>query len=364
MKVRIAVFALSLASSGASAATDLNIAPGFITTSVIHDGVDYEAINVLQQLDAKGLKRVVRWSQVDATAPGGRKEHSATFVTALSDLESAPRSITVWISGDPETMPGATQGMVSRAVWRSLVGKGESPIVLGTARATHPGDLLGGLLAGRKYYRGTLRRLEAGSIPYKVIVNGQSTTLPAVHVKGTVSVGSDSGTAELWILDDERLPTLLRWEILGSSLTIVRIDTPPKDKGGAGAAGGIDLGNALSQHDGCHSELHGVYFTSGSAQLLPESRPALEGVAAALRQHPDWSVLIEGHTDNLGNAESNLSLSRARAAAVRTALINDLKIEASRLSSEGFGMTRPIETNATLEGRARNRRVELSRKCN
>jgi len=209
-----------------------------------------------------------------------------------------------------------------------------------------------------------LQRLEKTAVPFKVIVDGRNTTLPAIHVKGTVAVGADSGTAELWILDDERLPTLLRWEILGSSLTVVRIDTPPKDPGRAGSGGGgIEIGSALSKGS-CHSELHGVYFTSGSTQLLPESQPALEGVAAMLNGHADWSVVIEGHTDNLGGAESNLELSRDRAAAVRTALVTQYKIAPQRLSSAGFGMTRPIETNATVEGRARNRRVELSRKCN
>ncbi|MEO8017944.1 MAG: OmpA family protein [Pseudomonadota bacterium] len=363
MRHTLGIFPLLLACASTQAATDLNIAPGFITTSVIHDEIDYEGINVLQQLDATGLKRVVRWSQDDASAPGGRKVHSATFVTRSEDLESAPRMVTVWISGDPETMPGATQGMLSRAVWRALAGKGESPIVLGAARATHAGELLGGMLTGRKYYRGTLRRLERTTVPFKVIVNGQNTTLPAIHVKGAVAVGNDSGTAELWILDDERLPTLLRWEILGSSLSVVRIDTPPAAKTGAGSAGGIDIGKGLSGAS-CHSELHGVYFASGSAQLLPESRPALEGIAALLNQHADWSVVVEGHTDNLGSAESNLKLSRDRAAAVRDALVAHYKVAAQRLSAAGFGLTRPIETNATVEGRARNRRVELSRKCN
>ena len=364
MNTRVVVIALALGSSGAHPATDLNIAPGLITTSVIHDAVDYEGINVLQRLDDKGMQRTIRWSQDDASAPGGKKQHSATFVTRQEDLESAPRVITVWQSGDPETMPGATQGMLSRALWRAFAAKGEAPVVLGTARVSHAGDLLGALLTGRKYYRGTLERVEQAAVPVKMIVNGKSTTLPAIHVKGAVAVGSDTGTAELWILDDERFPVLLRWEILGSSVTTVRIDTPPAAKPGAGAAGGgIEIGNGLSG-GGCHSELHGIYFASGSAQLLPESRPALEAIAALLNQHADWSVVVEGHTDNLGSAESNLKLSRDRAAAVREALVSHYEVAAQRLSAAGYGLTRPIETNATLEGRARNRRVELSRKCN
>jgi hypothetical protein len=363
MSARLVTAALALICTGAHAATDLNIAPGLITTSVIHDAVDYEGINVLQRLDANGMQRSIRWSEDDASAPGGKKQHSATFVTRQEDLESAPRVITVWQSGDPEMMPGATQGMLSRALWRAFAGKGEAPIVLGAARVSHAGDLLGALLTGRKYYRGTLKRVEKAAVPVRMIVNGRATTLPTLHVKGPIAVGSDAGTAELWILDDERFPALLHWEILGSSVTTVRIDTPPTAKSGPGSASGIDIGDGLSGA-GCHSELHGLYFASGSAQLLPESRPALEGIAAVLNSHADWSVVVEGHTDNLGSAESNLKLSRDRAAAVRDALITHYKVAAQRLSAAGYGLTRPIETNATLEGRALNRRVALSRKCN
>jgi outer membrane protein OmpA-like peptidoglycan-associated protein len=109
--------------------------------------------------------------------------------------------------------------------------------------------------------------------------------------------------------------------------------------------------------------MHGVYFNMGSAQLLPESGPAIEKIAALLKAQPAWTITIEGHTDNIGAADYNLNLSRARASAVRDTLIAQYGITEARLTSAGYGATRPVESNTTIEGRARNRRVELSRKC-
>jgi len=80
-----------------------------------------------------------------------------------------------------------------------------------------------------------------------------------------------------------------------------------------------------------------------------------------LRRHPDWRLRIEGHTDDVGNESDNLSLSRQRAEAVRGALVRRLGDDSGRLEAEGYGKSRPRESNATLSGRARNRRVELTR---
>jgi len=76
----------------------------------------------------------------------------------------------------------------------------------------------------------------------------------------------------------------------------------------------------------------------------------------------DWPVTIEGHTDSIGTSAANQSLSQRRAAAVRDRLANR-GVAAARLRAVGYGQTKPRETNTTVEGRARNRRVELLRPC-
>jgi outer membrane protein OmpA-like peptidoglycan-associated protein len=87
----------------------------------------------------------------------------------------------------------------------------------------------------------------------------------------------------------------------------------------------------------------------------------LKQIAAILQRNPDWKLSVGGHTDNIGDANFNLGLSQRRAAAVKNALVTRYKISPDRLTTSGYGATQPIETNTTMEGRARNRRVELQR---
>ena len=106
----------------------------------------------------------------------------------------------------------------------------------------------------------------------------------------------------------------------------------------------------------------GILFATGKADVQPESRPVLKEIASALKEHADLRILIEGHTDNVGASASNLTLSDARAAAVKAALVIDFGIPADRISTKGFGDTKPSMPNATAEGRAQNRRVEVVKK--
>lgn len=103
----------------------------------------------------------------------------------------------------------------------------------------------------------------------------------------------------------------------------------------------------------------GILFETGKAELRPESRPVLKEIAATMQKYPDLKLLIEGHTDNVGSAAANLTLSDARAAAVRAALVSQFGIAGDRLTTKGFGDTKPAVPNSTPAGRAQNRRVEL-----
>ena len=103
----------------------------------------------------------------------------------------------------------------------------------------------------------------------------------------------------------------------------------------------------------------GILFETGKAELKPESRPVLKEIASTLKEHADLKILIEGHTDNVGAPASNLTLSDARAAAVKTALVSDFGADGSRITTKGLGDTKPAMPNTTAEGRAQNRRVEI-----
>ena len=105
--------------------------------------------------------------------------------------------------------------------------------------------------------------------------------------------------------------------------------------------------------------LTGLTFASGSSQIDPAHAPLLAAVGEAVNVFPQSSIVVEGHTDSYGGAISNMSLSRSRAEAVGAYLSDRLAIAGERISSLGYGETRPVANNETAQGRARNRRIEV-----
>lgn len=101
-----------------------------------------------------------------------------------------------------------------------------------------------------------------------------------------------------------------------------------------------------------------ISFASGSASLTSGARSALDKIANTLASYPNSVVFIDGHTDNVGTAESNMRLSIHRAENVADYL-SGRGVNGSRLVARGFGETEPQASNATASGRAENRRVEL-----
>jgi outer membrane protein OmpA-like peptidoglycan-associated protein len=104
--------------------------------------------------------------------------------------------------------------------------------------------------------------------------------------------------------------------------------------------------------------LNNVFFDTAKTTLLPESTRELDRLVALLTSMPALRIEVRGHTDNVGSAADNLTLSAGRAAAV-VSYLTARGIAASRLQSKGFGETAPIGSNATDEGRQLNRRVEF-----
>lgn len=103
-----------------------------------------------------------------------------------------------------------------------------------------------------------------------------------------------------------------------------------------------------------------IQFRTGESEILVESYPILDEVAAAIIDNNYRRVRVEGHTDNVGGKAKNQRLSQERAAAVRDYLVNQAGIDASRIDFAGFGDTRPIAPNLTARGKAMNRRVEFA----
>jgi outer membrane protein OmpA-like peptidoglycan-associated protein len=101
-----------------------------------------------------------------------------------------------------------------------------------------------------------------------------------------------------------------------------------------------------------------VLFATGRAEVAPGAQRSIDKLADFLRKYPTRNVMIEGHTDSTGSAESNLRLSEQRAEAIKTLLVAR-GVDADRIATRGYGMQYPLVTNDTAEGRQQNRRVEI-----
>jgi OmpA-OmpF porin, OOP family len=110
-----------------------------------------------------------------------------------------------------------------------------------------------------------------------------------------------------------------------------------------------------------HAAVYGIYFDTAKAELKPESTPALQEVAKLLAADPALKLWLVGHTDGVGAIDANMKLSQARADAVVAALTAAHGIAPARLKGYGVGPLAPVASNASEDGRAKNRRVELVR---
>jgi outer membrane protein OmpA-like peptidoglycan-associated protein len=348
------LLAVGIASGQTAPNRPLRLESGLVVVSAINDAVlkkDYEVIETTQTVDASGVVSGSDWAIPDKGMPDGVRRQSAQFALRAEDLEHARRLILWWIPGDPDTMPGTTRATPSTDVFNDARMKGDAAIVVGAlSRSDSQGFGAMGLFAGRKYFRGNVKKV--GSEPVRVMVDGVPTALNTIHVKGDVTVAGDHGDVEFWWVDDPVTRFALRSSFQGSVSQVVRIDRPKQ----------VDAVQALAGK-ACRSEVPGIYFLSDSAQLLPASKPAIERIVTLLHAHPEWTVTIEGHTDNTGSDQHNLDLSKRRAETLKRELSGPYGIPSARLSSTGYGSSRPVETNQTLEGRAHNRRVEISRRC-
>ena len=104
--------------------------------------------------------------------------------------------------------------------------------------------------------------------------------------------------------------------------------------------------------------LENVFFATASAALKSESKVELDKLKAFLEQNKTLNIQLNGHTDNVGKPEDNLTLSSARAKAVMEYLISQ-GIDKKRLQAKGFGETKPRHSNDSVSGRAANRRTEF-----
>ncbi len=110
-----------------------------------------------------------------------------------------------------------------------------------------------------------------------------------------------------------------------------------------------------------HVAIYGIYFDFNKSDVKPESEPALREIAKLLTGNPNLKVFIVGHTDNVGGIDYNMKLSQARADAVVKALTTKYKVNLQQMKAYGVGQLAPVASNDTEDGKAKNRRVELTK---
>ena len=266
-----------------------------------------------------------------------------------SDIESSRFFLMRWNRSYGHNIPGSNTFGASTLVLNDLKRTGKSEFACCLIKrfdGEHP--------------TGTISLASKKPVPIPVIVNDEPVLLSALHVTGMLG----ERQAEFHFLDDAANPLGLRWKVgnprgqkdkqgrteqLG---TLVKISFP-------NAVSAKRIERALSESG--RVDVYGIYFEFASDTLTPESEPVLREIADIMRRNRTWSLNVEGHTDSVGGDAANVDLSVRRANAVKDALVKRHRIAAARLDTSGFGARRPKDTNATLEGRARNRRVELVR---
>ena len=143
----------------------------------------------------------------------------------------------------------------------------------------------------------------------------------------------------------------------GRALAVVTVITPEAMEKKMSFVNADEMKGAIGESG--KVVLYGIFFDTDRDVVKPESKPTLDEIVTLLKGNPSLKLHVVGHSDNQGKPDYNLDLSRRRAASVVRELTTKYSIAADRLDSFGCGLYSPLAANATEEGRAKNRRVEL-----
>jgi len=370
-----AIFSLLLIASGGRSfnaqtkSATVPLCPGLtIVTAVSQQQGDYESIKTIESITPDAVR--FRYSSY-MPDPRGDYDHdpnnpydlykpppwipyTAHRAMLIQDLEDSAVYLQQFgPKGFPETVPGTTSLGISRRTFSELkAGKAVAmKIFSGPIDPNNPSLNI----KDATFLGGEISLVDPKQTTLTVLVNGRPVMLPALHTRGKFLW--DEG--DFYFLDDETNPISLKFTIGNAAhpkrdnLLVIKINYD--------CASGPPPSGTLEKElaDTGKADVYSIYFTFNSDAIRDESEPTMKNIADVLRRHPDWKIQINGHTDGVGGDQYNLDLSRRRAAAVKDSLVKQYAIDAVRLSTQGFGKSRPKDTNDTLEGRSRNRRVEL-----
>lgn len=352
---RIGVAAVVLAAvSPAGPAPQIPLCPGLtIVTAVSQPNGDYESIKTIESVTSAGIG--INYSS-ESPENGVTRRMQVRRNVRLADLSDATFYLHHFSNRAPVTIPGSTALGASSSVLRRLKTAGAARLgIVEGAYAASPADPAKHPNIFDYQMVETLKRAGAAAVMVPVIVNDVAVTLPAIEA--TANYTGDK--ADFLFLDDERNPIALRYRIGKDALDVVKINFTCKEAPTVAQPATTRIEQALLATG--RADVYSIYFSFDSDELRPESDSTLNEIAEVMRRHPDWRLAVTGHTDNIGGDAYNLDLSKRRAASVTGALARRFGVTPGRLSASGAGSKSPKDTNGTIEGRARNRRVELVR---
>jgi outer membrane protein OmpA-like peptidoglycan-associated protein len=276
-----------------------------------------------------------------------------------TDLQNASAYITENRDSLPDIIPQTTAFSISQKSFKELKTNGKLTL-------TYEQFVMAGgrLIPVRQIAE--LTRVEPSDVNYPIILNGQPANLPVIHARGRFHFSGEDKVkkifkdpsfldedGEISVLDDPQNSMMLVIALGPVFQVRVVSITFPQDKPKP------QIEDQLAKQK--KAVIYGIYFDFNQATIKKESQPVLKEIADAMKNNPDWILNVNGYTDNIGGDAYNADLSKRRSAAVKKALVDQYNITATRLTTDGFGASAPVDTNETLEGRARNRRVELIR---
>ena len=332
--------------------------PGTVLTTAW--GIKYEDAEGRNSIDSVDEAKVTTTTVYQEYKDDNGKMRTPQPITnhnCTSDYQVARGFLTGNYKKMPRLMHDVTRFRLSDKAFQEIKSSGQTSFdyvdfeeVPNGIRLTHEG--------------GMLSRVEPQDVQYPMIVNDQRVDLPVIHLMAPMKVleGTQPATqsiGEVFVLDDSADPLVLNFRLKNPQyhngnfrVEIIKINFPVAKPENV-------LEKQLIQEK--RAVTYGIYFDFNKETLKPESEPVLKEIAQAMTNNPDWKLTVEGHTDNIGDDTYNLDLSRRRSASVKQALVSQYHIAPDRLLTGGYGASHPVENNDTLEGRARNRRVELVR---
>lgn len=198
--------------------------------------------------------------------------------------------------------------------------------------------------------------LAASDLKMSILVDGQPQQVPVVHATGKFANGKAKATGDFYFLNNRNNPILIEYTIKFNGEKSPRTERITEVTVGASQRTAMEQALATKRT----YDLYGIRFDFGKATIRPDTAALLDEMAVSLSSNPLWTLKIVGHTDSIGDPAFNQKLSRKRADAIKSALVTRGIAEA-RLATDGAGQSQPKASNESLEGRAINRRVELTR---